>query len=467
MTTIDQQIRFSVSPAFATPRHTVSCIGDSLTDNAATRGVATHLMWPERLALRLRSGSGASVKARNFGISGQRSNHMINRLNVLTQYETPEIAMMWTGTNDVPLPTWSATGGSITATTGQFVGIIVIWHVTAGTGIDLVSQPVALPVTTTTTGSITVPAIAFAPLNEVNYDIYTTPVQATALAAIQLARSSYLNAGTSASVSSGAITATTITALGAGAALSTVQGVTAFTTQQCLQAFARAIKFQCAGAWPYVQPSNGVALYNQSQLPAGNFFGCRFVVMNDTSTTGGAAATQGGQAATITGTSSGITVWEWRYAISGEGSAGAGSGPGGWGRIAIISTPSTNALTKIFVPSMHYLNWSSGGDTTGTAYQPYDAVTGIRAQQIAAVNAEARYDGGQTQYIDIYNTFRTRILAGQDAAGYNANTSWHVADLDVHRNAYGEDLVSIAILGSATTAGSVLGTPGLLASLIA
>jgi hypothetical protein len=435
------------------PAHVIACLGDSLTSNGGTYCVPDHLMWPETLALRLRN-IGASVKARNFGISGQRSNHMINRADCCQQYEVPDIALVWTGTNDCPSPTWSGTGGSITGVSGKYMGVVLVWHVTSGTGIDVVSQPVAVAVTTTSTGSFSIAAESAVPLNETSYDIYTTAATySSALAAIQAGASNYLHAATSATVTGGAITATTVTAIGSGAALSTVQGVTAFTTQQCIQAFARSIKFLARGTWPYVQPSVGVAVANQTNLPAGNYIGSRIVVMNDTSTTGGQAATQGGQHTTITGTNAGITVWEWRYAYTGET---------GWGRVAIGSTPVFNATTKVIIPGQHYLNWSANGDTLATPYQPYDDVSGIRSQQKAAVAAEAAIDGGQTTYADVYAFLKARIGTAPDTQG---SFSWHVADQNVHRNAYGEDLVAIAILGNASTAGTVLGVTNLLAQL--
>lgn len=53
-------------------------------------------------------------------------------------------------------------------------------------------------------------------------------------------------------------------------------------------------------------------------------------------------------------------------------------------------------------------------------------------------------------YVDLYGYMRQRIVDGKDpdpnTAGFDAATSWHVADGNYHLNDYGDWLISQAIL---------------------
>ncbi len=139
---------------------------------------------------------------------------------------------------------------------------------------------------------------------------------------------------------------------------------------------------------------------SQTSLPASGQPADRYVVLYDTSATGGRAALSG-QMATIPGTVAEPTVWEFRTGAAGEA---------GWGRIAVGATPPTHCQ-KVMILSQHYLNYSAGGDTLATPYPTFDDVTGIRSKQIAAASAEGAV------YVDQYNYFRSLITSGVETQG--------------------------------------------------
>lgn len=214
--------------------------------------------------------------------------------------------------------------------------------------------------------------------------------------------------------------------------------ITQAGTQANLQAQIKALKHGAKGSGL----GTGVTVADQTALPATGELGQRYVVLSDASSTGGAAAWHTSQAATITGAGgSAQTVWEYRYPLTGEA---------GWGRVATASTAPT-AVKRVAVVSTNYLNWTTGGDTTGTPYATYATV---RAAQQAAVTAENVAVGGVASviYVDLYGFQRARILAGTDpnfAGGtYVQATSWHVADSNQHHNAYGHLLVAQSVLAA-------------------
>jgi lysophospholipase L1-like esterase len=199
------------------------------------------------------------------------------------------------------------------------------------------------------------------------------------------------------------------------------------TTQANLQALVKGVKFGCLGTQA-----------NVAALLATGKVGDRYVVMSDSDSTGGVAALSADQLPTITGPlSAAQTVWEFRLPLAGNA---------GWGRVATAGTKPTHC-SKVLVVSMHYLNWSSGGDTQSTPYANYNATTGVRSAQIAAAAAEsggaALAPSGNVIYADIYTPFYNRIQQGLDTQG---SFSWHVADQNVHLNPYGNVLVAQFLL---------------------
>lgn len=207
------------------------------------------------------------------------------------------------------------------------------------------------------------------------------------------------------------------------------------TTQANLQAMIKALKHGAIGAGY----GNGATIASQTNLPATGEMGQRYVVLADTSTSGGVTGWHASHAATITGSLSGSpqAVWEYRYPLAGEA---------GWGRVATAATAPT-VVPRIFVVGQGYLNWSTGGDTPTTPYATY---TGIRAAAAAAVTAETTGGAaGSVVFIDLYAYQKARITATTDpdasTAGFSAATSWHVADADIHHNAYGHLLVARAV----------------------
>lgn len=107
-------------------KYRISAMGDSLTNNYIW-GVNADKYYPCVLQGYLNS-LGASVLARNFGISGEATGQMIGRISVMTQYEVPNIAIIYAGTNDLSTNGTTLATNATTATTTQF-------SVTAGSGV--------------------------------------------------------------------------------------------------------------------------------------------------------------------------------------------------------------------------------------------------------------------------------------------------------------------------------------------
>lgn len=222
--------------------------------------------------------------------------------------------------------------------------------------------------------------------------------------------------------------------------------ITSATTTLNLRAMILMLKHGAKGD----ERSPIISVATQASLPYSGAIGRRYVVLSDTSTTGGVAASHTYEAATITGTvaSSGPSVWEYRNPLAGEL---------GWGRIAVSSTAPT-VVKKIIVVSTNYLNWTTGGDTPagGTpSGAPYSSYPAVRIAQQAAVTAEAVTIGGvpTVVYADLFNFQKSRILAGTDPnfsadttivpmVAYDQTKSWHVFQNNQHHEAYGHSLVA-------------------------
>lgn len=101
---------------------------------------------------------------------------------------------------------------------------------------------------------------------------------------------------------------------------------------------------------------------------------------------------------------------------------------------SMIQQLQSAGCSRILVISMHYINWSTGGDTLAT---PYSSYVNLRNDQQAACSATGAI------YVDFYNYLRNRIVGGQDAQG---SYSWHVADQNIHLNSYGESLLATLLL---------------------
>lgn len=87
-----------ITPNRSPRRQALAAIGDSLTQNASLN-VRPNEFWPERLAVALRE-LGCPIIGRNFGISGNTTTQMLARIGVMTQFETPNLAIIWGGVND-------------------------------------------------------------------------------------------------------------------------------------------------------------------------------------------------------------------------------------------------------------------------------------------------------------------------------------------------------------------------------
>ena len=183
------------------------------------------------------------------------------------------------------------------------------------------------------------------------------------------------------------------------------------TTQSNIQAMIRHLRNGCMGQ-----------VSGQASLPPECIEGTRYLVISDTSTTGGVAPI-------LTGTQSGPQVWESRNGLAGES---------GWGR---IDSGDGEAVSKFLVLTTHFCNYGTGGDSLD-ADGGHDGQNATRKQvyeaQLAAATAE------KVTFCDLYAFLQSRIATGQtgDTA---TNRTWHSADGDIHPNAYGQDLIGKCI----------------------
>lgn len=210
--------------------------------------------------------------------------------------------------------------------------------------------------------------------------------------------------------------------------------ITQATTQLNIEAAIMALKHGAKGDGL----DSGIYVAGQASLPATGTFGQRLVVLSDTSTTGGAAAWHSSHATTITGSATGPTVWEYRQPQAGEN---------GWGRVAKATTAPT-VVDKIFVVTANYLNFTTGGDSTGTPYANYTTVRAAQAAAVAAQNVTV-HGTASVVLVDLYTFQRSRIVAGTDPdfknVAYDQTRSWHVADTNQHHSMYGHALVAQAV----------------------
>ena len=201
-------------------------------------------------------------------------------------------------------------------------------------------------------------------------------------------------------------------------------------TQTNLSAMVKALKFGGRGV-----------VAGQASLPTYGNPGDRYVVLNDTSTTGGLAA-GAGMSPTIPGSwTTSPTVWENRN-----------GGANGWGRIATDATVPDHC-SKVIIANYHYLNWSANGDALALRYWEWSDVAGSNGIGIAQ-KAVAASEG--VVYADVYTYYRNLIVSGQETQG---SYSWHVADQNVHLNALGNSYMAEALLAV------IQAQPGWMASL--
>jgi hypothetical protein len=216
--------------------------------------------------------------------------------------------------------------------------------------------------------------------------------------------------------------------------------ITQAQTQANIQATVKALKHRAIGDGL----SSGPTVAGQANLPATGKPGDRYVVLTDTSSTGGMAAFDATHHATITGAGgSAQTVWEYRYSAAGEL---------GWGRVATAATaPLTDpngdpvGVKQIVVVSTNYKNFTAGGDTPATPEASYATV---RAAQQAAATAETG-NGSTVTYADLYATQKALITSGAvpdfSTVAYDQTKSWHYKQDNQHHNAFGHGTVAQAV----------------------
>lgn len=154
------------------PTKTITVIGDSHTYNTSL-GVPAHKFYPARLQALLNA-RGASVKCRNFGISGNTTSDMIGRKACLDSVDVPDLVIMYAGPNDtssrgsslvVASPSPTTTTASVTAAQGAYFAV--------GSYVTINSQTVRI--TARSTDALTwTPALSGAPSTGDTVQVATT-----------------------------------------------------------------------------------------------------------------------------------------------------------------------------------------------------------------------------------------------------------------------------------------------------
>jgi len=339
---------------------------------------------------------GCLTKGRQFGISGQTTSQFLGRSDIAFLYDTPKIGLIYGGVNDVfstetgtspllgtinTIYLKSVANGGERFLNSWFGQVITI---TAGTGSGQTNTIVGFSYDTTNNRGL-----ALVKNN------WTTIPDATSVYSI---------------------------------AASTQANIT-----ENLQALCKVYKYKVTGGG--IGLGLGMNFYSQTQLPANGEEGQRYIIMNDTSTTGGANNNSLSQNTKITGDFSATpkqSVWEFRNSQAGEY---------GWARVAINTTPAfENGVTKVMIVTNNYLNWTSGGDNyntetnTGTQYSSY---VPVRNACISAATNEG------VVLVDLY-AFQSRLIKVNFETPQGSN-SWHYVANNQHHNQYGHETVARAV----------------------
>lgn len=192
--------------------------------------------------------------------------------------------------------------------------------------------------------------------------------------------------------------------------------ITSATTTANIRAIIRYLKNGAAGV-----------VTNPSNLPSGNVEGARYIVTSDNSSSGGVLPD-------LSGAQTGVQVWEARNGLAGES---------GWGRVNDLAA-ADRPTNRFVVVGPHFYNFTAGADTVGVSGS-HSGQNATNAAVHTAVSAAATAEGAAL--CDVYAYMQDRIIDGYDTA---ASASWHVANTNLHLNAYGESLVAGAVLETIT-----------------
>lgn len=179
-------------------------------------------------------------------------------------------------------------------------------------------------------------------------------------------------------------------------------------------------------------------LRTPNMLPENRPIGERWLILYDTSTTGGVTDAQAalainvfGEPARLGGTISALTPTIW---VSRNGK----KGEAGWSRIA----DQKDSGVRVHMLGQHYRNYS-GGDTTGTPLTPYAS---YRQCSVDAVTAEG---DASVDYLDVYNYMRGLIVSGVESDGTG---SYGAKSDNQHPGPYGCSVIADGIVSTANTA---------------
>lgn len=383
----------------------LACMGDSQTSMLSPYGVAPHDVWGAKMSKYLNSDGAISIP-KIFGVPGDTTPRMLARMGAMFMYGKPSAACISAGVNDAAFQ--ASTG---TCQAGSTANTIKLSANASGYAGEYITQ-----VITTTAGT-----------GSGQSRIVTAYDNASKICTVDSAWSVTPDATTTYSIAA----------------------PTQAVTQANIQAMVKCLKYAAYG--DYFYDSSSPVVYSQTMLPAMGKLGQRYVVLYDTSTTGGVNNWCASQNANIGGDIGGAqSVWEYRNSRSGEL---------GWGRVAITgTTPFSDGVSKIIIATQSYLNWSTGGDNynvstnSGTHYSNY---VRVRSACTAAAAAESvkLCDVYAYQSMLIYGgTFEGATVAAECSQG---DYGYHFIDQNQHYSAYGHGTVARAMYLSAVSDGWV------------
>lgn len=336
-------------------KYIIATMGDSQTElkTAGGYGVPIYNAWNPKLISMLFEQYGCLVKDKTWGRSGDSTAEMLGRFDIMLADGNPTIGIIYGGVND---PLRGITGTSVTGTSNT-----ITFDTNASVNINAyLGQVITITSGTGNGQTNTIIGYTSAKVATVKNNWSVTP-DATSVYSVAIPDST--------------------------------------TMQSIQQAMIKALKYNVRG-----NATGGlVHVWSQTQLPAGGRIGQRYIVMEDSSNTGGVTNIISGMHATITGDYSASikqSVWEFRNPLTGDK---------GWGRVAIAGTTLfAEGTPYIFTMGAAYLNYGTGGDNYNTNTSTGTQFTQNVAPR-AAAKAAALAEG--TNYIDLYD-YESKLING-------------------------------------------------------
>lgn len=376
------------------PDNDITVMGDSISapESAAYYGNIPHQVWGKVLERKLRSRN-CPVQCRIFARGGDTSAQFLGRASYINLYSTPRLGIIF-GTPNDPVSGISGVAQAGTSNTitldssasqlqNSYVGNVI--SITSGTGNGQSKKIISYDHTNR--------------IARVESNWVTTPVSGSGY---------------------------------------TIAAPDAAQMKANHQALIKVFKFNVRGNGRRDSP---VTLWSQEELPIGSP-GNRYIILNDTSATGGLRKNHAKQHTNVLGDFSNSpkqSVWEYRTPRAGEL---------GWGRVATNETQAfAEGCAMIMTSGPAYRNFPAGGDD-------YNVVTNIGTRdagnQVARQAAQDAAIAEGTVFADVFS-FQSMLVKGGQFMGADfvsetaqGSGDFHYIPTNQHLSPYGYDTVARA-----------------------